>query len=92
MKWFTKNNFIRNVGRQSARNIVEGEISPLEPSKYVTTLFEAWHLSVIDELSGKIVTNINRKISEFRETVQSTTKYTYYKTTHLNEIKAFYGL
>ena len=96
IKWFTKNKNIRNVGRQPARNIIEGEISPLEPSKDVTTLFEAWHLSVIDELLEKIVTNTNRKISEFKdrfqETVKSTTKYTYYKTTDLNEIKAFYGL
>ena len=43
-----------------------------------------------------MVTNTNRKFSEFRdrfqETPQSTTKYTYCITTDLMEIKAFYGL
>ena len=66
IKWFTKNKNIRNVGRQPARNIIEGEISPLEPSKDVTTLFEAWHLSVIDELLEKIVTNTIEKFPNLK--------------------------
>ena len=59
MKWFTKNRNIRNVGRQPAINIVEGEIGPLGPSKDVTTPLEAWQLFVKDEFLEKTVTNTN---------------------------------
>ena len=96
MKWFTKNRNPRNVGRQPASNIVEGDIGPLGPAKNVATPLEAWQLFVTDESLEKIVTHTNTRISEFRErfqeTLQSSTKYTYCKTTDLIEIKAFIGL
>ena len=94
MKWFTKNRNIRNLGLQPAINIVEGEIGPLGPAKDVTTPLEAWELFVKDEFLEKIVTSTNRKVFEFsgsfQETLKSTTKYTYCKTTDLIEIKAFF--
>ena len=78
MKWFTENRNIRNVGRQPTSNIVEGEIGPLRPAKDVTTRLEAWQLFLKEKFLKKIVTNTNRKISEFRdrfqETLQSTKK------------------
>ena len=53
MKWFTKNINGRNVGRQPASNIVEGEIGILRPAKDVTTPLEAWQLFVKDEFWKK---------------------------------------
>ena len=60
MKWFTKNINGRNVGRQPASNIVEGEIGILGPAKDVTTPLEAWQLFVKDEFLEKIVTRKKR--------------------------------
>ena len=96
MKWFTKNTNIRNVVRQQARNTVEVEIDPLGIAKDIFAPLEVWQSFVKDEFLEKIVLNTNRKISEYRdrfqETLQSTTKYTYCKTTDLIKIKAFFGL
>ena len=96
MKWFPKNRNITNVGCQPASSIVEGEIGSLGLAKDVTTPLEAWQLIVRDEFLEKIVTNSNRKISKFKdrfqETLQSTAKYAYCKTTDLTEMIGFFGL
>ena len=49
IKWLTKNRNIRNVGRQLASKIVEGEIGPLRPEKDVTTPLEVWQLFIKDK-------------------------------------------
>ena len=60
MKWFTKNRNSRNLGRQPASKIVEGEIGTLGPAKDVTTPLEAWQLFVKDEFLEKTVTRQKR--------------------------------
>ena len=49
IKWLTKSRNIRNVGRQLASKIVEGEIGPLRPEKDVTTPLEVWQLFIKDK-------------------------------------------
>ena len=65
MKSFTKNNNVRNAGRQPACNVVEGPIGTLGAAKNGTTPFETWGFFIKDEFLKKSVTNTNERIEGF---------------------------
>lgn len=66
LKWFTKNNNVRNAGRHSVCNVVERSIGSLGAPKNVTTPVDAW--GVLE----KVVATTNKIIEEFRNRFQET--------------------
>ena len=72
LKWFTKNNNVRNAGRHSVCNVVERPIGSLGAPKNVTTPVDAWGVFIKNELLEKVVATTNKIIEEFRNRFQET--------------------
>ena len=75
MKSFTKNNNVRNAGRQPACNVVEGPIGTLGAAKNGTTPIETWGFFIKGEILKKSVTNTNERIEGFRNRFQETLEF-----------------
>ena len=84
------------VGRAPQRNIIRGTPGASRLARHANDPLKAWELFITGGMIEAVTNFTNKKIDEFLEKfqdlLQSSNKYSHYKQTTNNEIRAFFGI